>query len=84
MHNVYTFNAMAVSNKDRRVRSAFTVSADAETLSKAWDKAERKAEAMYPDYSYCLSLGNRQPMHLRQSAKDFKQTIGEILPQLAA
>jgi hypothetical protein len=56
---VYSFNATITRNADRRQRKEVEVSADAATLDKAWDKAERKAAHLFPDHTVILSVGNR-------------------------
>ena len=65
MHNVYSFNATVTSNTDKREHQDVGITADAQTLTKAWDKAERKVAHMFPNHTYNLSLSNRQPIHLR-------------------
>jgi hypothetical protein len=65
--NVYSFNATVISNKDKRERKRVSIKADAATLNRAWDKAERKAATKYPDHTVTLTVGNHQPVHLRAS-----------------
>lgn len=65
MHNIYSFNALVVSDEDKRERKAVSVTADGSSLHVAWDKAERMLCKEYPDHMVVLTLGNRQPLHLR-------------------
>ena len=67
---MYSFNATAICNKDRREVKRTIVSADGSTLNVAWDKAERKTAAMYPNHTFTLTMGNRQPMHLRPAVRE--------------
>ena len=71
MHNVYTFNATATCNTDKREVKKTIVSADGSTLALAWDKAERKIAHLYPNHTFTLTVGNRQPMHLRPAVREF-------------
>ncbi len=73
MHNVYSFNATVISNKDKRKREEVKVSADAASLNQAWDKAERKVAKLFPDHSYTMTMGNRQPIHLRPAFKELAE-----------
>lgn len=70
MHNVYSFNATVVSNQDKRERKNVGVTADGSSLQKAWDKAERKVSQDYPDHDVTLTMGNRQPLHLRPGYRE--------------
>lgn len=63
--NVYSFHAMITSNADKRERKELRHEQEGFTLNQAWDVAERKLAAMFPNHIIALSIGNRQPVQLR-------------------
>lgn len=65
MLNVYTFHGTLVSQEDKRVRKEVKHNQEATSLGQAWDLAEKHFAKEYPNTTWCLSVGNRQPLALR-------------------
>ena len=65
MLNVYTFHATLTSKSDLRDRKEVKLNQEGLSLSQAWDLAEKRVVREHPDAVASLSVGNRQPLHLR-------------------